>query len=144
MKVKKSVVEQIIKEETEKIVQIKVLQEERKNIMKQLNELYDECEMSPKEPGSLDEGINWEDQAAVQQGHIDYWKNQFATNKMYKGIKQPSWTIDPNNPGFQKAIEADKQYKTFDIYYHPAKKQFLPRQYSAKSHTFGGGAGMEQ
>lgn len=143
MKIKKSLVEQIIKEETEKIKQIKVLQEERKNIMKQLNELYDEGDMA-QETGTLEEAsVNWEDPAAVQQGHIDYWKNQFATNKLYKGIKQPSWTIDPSNPGFQKALEAVKQYKTFDIYYHPAKKQFLPRQYSAKSHTFGGGAGME-
>lgn len=42
MKIKKSLVEQIIKEQSEKIKQIAVLQEERKNIVKQLNELYEE------------------------------------------------------------------------------------------------------
>jgi len=42
MKVKKSLVEQIIKEETEKIKTLLTLQEERVKIIKQLNELYEE------------------------------------------------------------------------------------------------------
>jgi len=42
MKIKKSLVEQIIKEEAIKIKKLIVLKEEKENILKQLNELYEE------------------------------------------------------------------------------------------------------
>jgi hypothetical protein len=42
MKIKKSLVEQIIKEEALKVKKLKTLNEEKKAILKQLNELYEE------------------------------------------------------------------------------------------------------
>lgn len=44
MKIKKSLVEQIIREESEKIKKLIILKEEKKRIIKQLNELYEEDE----------------------------------------------------------------------------------------------------
>lgn len=43
MKIKKSIVEQIIKEEAMKVKKLKILSEEKKTILKQLNELYEEA-----------------------------------------------------------------------------------------------------
>jgi len=45
MKIKKSIVEQIIREEAVKVKKLMVLQEEKKAILKQLNELYEGDEM---------------------------------------------------------------------------------------------------
>ncbi len=49
MKIKKSLLEQIIKEEAMKIKKVMVLKEEKKSIIKQLNELYEETEDSAEE-----------------------------------------------------------------------------------------------
>jgi hypothetical protein len=131
LKVKKSLVEKIIKEESIKIKQLIVLQEEKNNIIKQLDELYEE---------EIITEVNWADAADVTQNYIAYWDKKFQDPK-FKRIPRPKWTQMPEDPGFKSALAAAIQNKTFDIYYHPTKKQFLPRQYSAATHTFGSGAG---
>jgi hypothetical protein len=57
MKLKKSLVEQIIKEEALKIKKIMVLKEEKERIIKQLNELYEE-EAEVEEVGNEEEMVD--------------------------------------------------------------------------------------
>ena len=56
-----------------------------------------------------------------------------------KQEKRPKWST-PGEAGYENALEAAKQHKTADIYYHPHKKQYLPKRYSARGHAFGGGS----
>lgn len=65
MKIKKTLIEQIVKEEVQKIQELKSLQEERKLIKKQLNELYEE------EGGEevIEEGVSEEQAIEIINSH---------------------------------------------------------------------------
>jgi hypothetical protein len=126
MKIKKSLIEQIVKEEIQKIKEIKVLQEEKKNIQKQLDELYKE---------EMDEGIFSKKDYGSSEEFKKFWDKKFDSLKL-KNVKRPNWTIEPS----EEVMSAARKYKTFDLYYHPTKKEFLPKKFSAKGHSFGGGS----
>lgn len=59
--------------------------------------------------------------------------------KKGKNIPIPAWG-KPGTPEHEKAIDAAIKYKTAEIYYNPNKKEFLPRKFAAKGHSFGGGS----
>lgn len=73
MKIKKSLVEQIIKEEALKIKRVMVLKEEKNQILKQLNELYEEQ--------TLEEGVSRDKALAIIQKHP-------MKNKAYQSFLQ--------------------------------------------------------
>lgn len=66
MKIKKSLVEQIIREETEKLKKLIVLKEEKEQIVKQLNELYEENSETIEEESVLDLLPPEDKQVAIQ------------------------------------------------------------------------------
>ncbi len=74
MKIRKSLVEQMVREEVQKIQRIKKLQEEKSTIKKQLNELY--------EDDIMDEGIfgpSKEERKKAIEKRVDELLNQFKT-----------------------------------------------------------------
>lgn len=97
MKVKKSLVEQIIKEEAVKVKKLIALNEEKKAIFKQLNELYEESpeESVMQEEDSLISLIPATDQQIVQQADqqpIQQAEVPLDEGKIWDAVKNLSLT----------------------------------------------------
>jgi len=223
MKIKKSLVEQIIKEEALKIKRVMVLKEEKNQILKQLNELYEEqtleegvsrdkalaiiqkhpmknkayqsflqsnpekaeayinffmqnpnanypiwddvkkifynkesyathsgakatsgpgqytAESTDSNADALDEkflgmGTDWNNDEEVKQKFYSFWDKKMATPE-FERFKKPAWASPEGGQFGEKAIEAVKNLKSFDIKFNPNTGEFTRRKMGA---GFGG------
>jgi hypothetical protein len=155
MKIKKSLVEQIIKEEAIKVKKLIALKEEKNNILKQLNELYEEGEMQnaqpdaaglfPMEEGQVEEGVGGFLKGLVgipTEETVDAMLQKYF-DEIYKGtpVEQRANWAQPGTDAYAKARQAALDLKSAMIYWHPTLKKFMKKTSSGmQGHTFGGGA----
>jgi len=156
MKVKKEVVNAIIKEEAYKIKKLMQLQEQKKRLESTLNELYDdelEEETQQNQTTNPELGLDVMEEGLfgtkLSPDNVDNELKKKMDNyysellKKYPNGKRPNWAT-PGTPQWEKTKQAALQLGSTDIYWNKNKGQFLKRGYSVNGHTFGGGAGMEE
>lgn len=100
MKIRKTLLEQIIKEEAEKINRILILKEEKINVIKQLSEMYTEA-------GTLDEGVMKDLWQVLSRGLMGNRTDKEIMNVIKKDSKLTDmWNqlTDEQKPKLMKAL----------------------------------------
>lgn len=144
MKITKEQLTQLIREEAIKYKKVSELENKKAEIEKQLNEM---CSMGAEQPGEMDEILGFGKKTEKTR---EQWSQEIIANAMkkieaYKAssggklFPTPKWAT-AGTPEHEKAIDAAMKLQNADIYFNTAKGTFLPRSYSAKGHTFGGGS----
>ena len=141
MKIKQSLVEQIIKEESLRVKRILVLKEEKENILKQLNELYEEGEMDESIFGDVGKGIK--KAFAPKPISIERTIERIKGHQMRKAIYEKFLKENP-----LKAEKFVEFYTKNPIDAVPSwdeiKQEFVDKSaWGSNDHGFGGGAPEE-
>jgi hypothetical protein len=135
MKITKTELNNLIKEEVVRQKSLMTLKSRKSSILKEMEEIgYAEPDQIEKEE-ELEEGIFG---TKITPENVEE-KLKTSMDKRFKDKKRTNWAT-PGTSAWELAKKAAIELNNVDIYWHPAKKQFLPTKYSTSTHTFGGGA----